>query len=120
MELPIRQRFFFGIIAFSFLVLVIELVRRRKLAEEHSLLWIIAALMMALLVVKYEIIAWLTKISGVVLPTSMILFLGILFCLAVIIHLSICLSHCMRQIRRLAQELALLRQKIETNSQISE
>lgn len=113
MALPLQQKLFFGTVAVGFLLMVIELVRRRRLAEEFSLLWILAGVAMVVLVLKADILAWITSFAGAALPTSVLLFGGFFFCLLVMMHLSIRLSDSARQVRRLAQELALFRAEME-------
>lgn len=120
MDLPLKQKVFFGLIAVGFLLVVVELVRRRKLAEEYSLLWICSGVLMVLLVVKYDILQWLTAISGAALPTSVLLFLGVFFCVLVVLHLSIRLTRCMADIRCLTQELALLKGETEAGKPASD
>lgn len=112
MSLPLRQVLFFGTLALVFFLLAVELVRRRKLAEEYSLLWVCAAVAMGFLIVRYDFLQWLTVFSGAVYVTSVLLFFGVFFCILLILHLSVRLTKCMREIRTLAQELAILRSEV--------
>jgi hypothetical protein len=105
--------FFLGI-AIAFLVLVLELVRRRRLRVEYSWLWILAGVGLVFLILRYEVLVWLTELAGAVMPTSTVFFLACLFLGLLSVHYSVRLSDLTRDVKELAQELALLRERYES------
>jgi hypothetical protein len=92
---------------------VFELVRRRRLSEEYSMLWLVATLGIAALGVWTNLLHVLTRAMGAMYDTSVVFFFGIMFSLAVSLALCVRLTHITRQTRRLAQEVAVLRAALD-------
>ncbi len=111
--MPARQVVVFFGLSLLLLAVVLELVRRRTLRVEYSWLWIAACLTSMLLIVRYDLLVWLTAVVGAVVPTSTLFFLCILFLALLCLHYSIRISHLTHQVKDLAQELAILRAEME-------
>jgi hypothetical protein len=107
--MPMRQTAVFLTIALLLLVVIVELVRRRRLRVEYSWLWIAAGLTNLLLILRYDLLVGLTEAVGAVIPTSTLFFLCILFLALLSLNYSVRLSQLTRQVKELAQEVALLR-----------
>ena len=107
--MPIRQTAVFLTIALLLLVVIVELVRRRRLRVEYSWLWIAAGMTNLLLVLRYDLLVHLTEAVGAVIPTSTLFFLCILFLALLSLNYSVRLTELTRQVKELAQEVALLR-----------
>jgi hypothetical protein len=107
--MPIRQTAVFLTIALLLLVVIVELVRRRRLRVEYSWLWIAAGLTNLLLILRYDLLVGLTEAVGAVIPTSTLFFLCILYLALLSLNYSVRLSDLTRQVKDLAQEVALLR-----------
>lgn len=111
--MPARIRFFtFGIGLFLF-IFIIELVRRRKMREEYSLLWLFSGLTICILSLWYEAIVWLTKLVGAVYPPSTLFFFGLIFLAVISIFYSVKLSSLTDRQKNLAQKLAILESEIK-------
>jgi hypothetical protein len=109
-------RLFQLVVAASSLVLtlaVFELIRRRRLKEELWLPWLAVAL--APLVISVFIRPWerLARWIGIAYEPALLFVFGILLCLALILYLTVVVSTLMRQNLTLAQELALLRARLD-------
>lgn len=89
------------------LALVIELVRRRRLKEEYSLLWVVTALCLLVLSLWYELLEGITNAIGAVSPPSTLFFFGLVFALLMLLHFSTRISSLERNVTALMQELAL-------------
>ena len=92
----------------AFLLLVLELVRRRRLAEEYSALWIVAALVLLFASLRRDMIdrtaSWLGIYYG---PT--VLLLGLLVVVAAaLLWMSVILTKQQAQIEHLIEETAIL------------
>jgi hypothetical protein len=111
--MPIRQKLFFLLIALLFLLVVAELVRRRRLRVEYSWLWIASGITPVLLILHYDVLIWLTQVVGAVVPTSTLFFLCILYLALLSLDYGVRLSSLTRQVKELTQELALLRAERE-------
>jgi hypothetical protein len=113
---PIRQKIFFLSIALVLLFVILELVRRRRLRVEYSWLWIASGITIILLILRYDLLIWLTELVGAAIPTSTLFFLCILYLALLSLNYSVRLSVLTRQVKELAQELALLRAEREESS----
>jgi len=92
----------------AMLVFVIELVRRRRLKEEYSVLWIATALILLVLSIWYGLLVWITHAIGAVLPTSTLFFAGLIFVIAMLLHFSVRVSQLERKVTTLVQELGII------------
>ncbi len=95
------------------LVAVLELVRRHKLREEFSWLWIGACVLFIGLAVAAPVREWLSaRITSA--PDVPFLLLAVsLFLVAICLDFSIQVSSQSNHIKNLAQEVALLRKTVE-------
>ena len=96
------------IVTLLFLVLVIELVRRRRLVERYALLWITAALVLVVLAVWNGALNWIADSLGILSPPNALFLIGVgaLFVLA--LHFSVAFSRLSEETKILAQEVARL------------
>jgi hypothetical protein len=94
------------------LVLIVELVRRRRLRTGYSLLWILTGLVVLVLAVSTGLVEHLTQLLGVRSPGSMLFAAGILFTLVLLLEHSLALSTLWHDNKCLNQEVALLEWRI--------
>jgi hypothetical protein len=90
------------------LMMVIELVRRRKLKEEYSVLWVVTAVLTLLVSVWFSLLQNVTDAIGAISPASTLFFFGLLFCLVLLLHFSVRISSLERRLTSLVQEVGLL------------
>lgn len=95
------------------LLYILEMVRRRKLAEEYSILWLFGSLVILILAVKKNWLEWASGIVGIAYPPSFLFLIGMFFVLLILIHFSISISRLYQMNKKIAQELALFKQKAE-------
>lgn len=100
-------------VAAGLCIAVFELVRRRRLSEEYSMLWLVAVVLIGVVGVWTGLLHFLTRLIGAVYDTSVVFFFGIMFAFAVLIALCVRITLLTRQTRRLAQEIALLRTELD-------
>jgi hypothetical protein len=108
-----HQQFFAVLTSVFVFFMILELVRRRRLREEYSWLWLLTGAAMIVLVVWQQLLLVITRLMGAVSPVTTILLCSLLFLLAIAIHYSIIISRLTTQIKNLAQELALLGATVE-------
>ena len=94
-------------------IFILDLVRRRRLREEYSWLWLLTSVSLFVLVIKSEWLVALTRLIGAVLPTTTLFIVALIFLMLLAIQFSVRISKLTNQIKNLAQENALLRDKIE-------
>lgn len=92
---------------------VLDLVRRRKLSEEYSLLWVIATTVIAALGFSTPLLSWITDVLGFLGESSTTFAFGLAFSLAMLLYLSLKLSRLGYENHALTRELALLRNEVE-------
>jgi hypothetical protein len=112
-ELTLHQTIFALTTSLAALVFVLELVRRRRLREEYSWLWLLTAGAMVLLVAWYRLLLVITRVVGAVTPLNTLLLCAVLFLFAIAVHYSMIISRLTVQVKNLAQELALLSARVE-------
>jgi hypothetical protein len=94
------------------LFLVIELIRRGRLKERYSLLWLFASGVLLVLSSSRGILKYISNMMGIYYPPSFLFLLAFLFLLLITLHFSVTISGLAEKNKRLAQELALLRQEM--------
>lgn len=103
-----RVQFFVIASGIGLLVFVLELVRRRRLREEHSWLWLLTAIGYFLVAVWPGLAVWLAGLFGSTNPTSVFTFLGLLFLFLTCIQFSVQISRLTEQNKNLVQHVAIL------------
>ena len=92
---------------------VLDLVRRRRLSEEYSLLWVVASVVIAILGFTTPLLKALTHALGILYEGSTVFFFGLAFATAMLLYLSVKLSRLGQENHALTRELALLRFEID-------
>jgi hypothetical protein len=100
------------------LVFVLELVRRRKLREDYSLLWLATAIILIILSASRTMLDSFANLLGVITyPPAALFMVAILFMLFILLQYSIALSRLSRENKEIAQQMALLRWELEQTRQ---
>jgi hypothetical protein len=107
----------FGAIALALVVL--DLVRRRRLSEEYSLLWMVSSTLVALLGFSTPVLRFITRALGMLFESSTVFALGLAFAVMMLLYLSVKLSRITHENQVLARELALLRYEVERREGVS-
>jgi hypothetical protein len=94
-------------------LLVIQLIRKRLLSEEYSILWFLTSGVLLLLAIDRHFIDRLAALFGVAYPPSLLLLGSIFAGFVLSMHFSVALSRLSKENKRLAQEIALLRLELE-------
>jgi len=94
--------------AVGLLIIVLELVRRRRLREEYSWIWLLTAIGYLAIAIVPGLIEWVAGAIGSVRPTSVFAFFGLFFLFLVSIQFSVQISRLAEQNKDLAQQVAIL------------
>lgn len=103
-----RLEVFVLVVACINLAVVLEFVRRRKLAESFALLWTGVAVGAFLLIFARPVIDDFAGVVGIESGTSVVFSLAILFLLVVSVILSVHVTRLESRVEMLAEEIALL------------
>ena len=90
------------------LLFVLELVRRRRLREEYSWIWLLTAGGYFLVAVWPSLAAWVADLLGSTRPAAAFTFLGLLFLFLISIQFSVQISRLTERNKDLAQQIAIL------------
>jgi hypothetical protein len=95
------------------LLVVLELVRRKRLMERYALLWLFAGVVLLVLAAWKGLLTTLSYKVGIHYPPSTLFVVAIGLGLVLLIHFSLAISRLTDQNKVLAQRLALLQQRVE-------
>jgi hypothetical protein len=112
-QLPPHQKWVAIALALVMLVGVVELVRRRKLREEYSALWITTAALLLVLALEPRLLNLFCRAIGAVSPIPALLFGGLVFLMLVTLLMSIRLSRLTARSKLLSQQVSLQRRELE-------
>ena len=111
---PVRVSVAAAVASVLLILVVLELIRGRRLKERYALLWLVTGVVLLVLSVWRDglntIAGWL-GVSGY--PPAILFAAAILFVIVVLLHYSTVLSKLDDENTLLAQELAILRQRVD-------
>ena len=105
--MDVRQKILAAVFGVALLAVIIELVRRRRLKEEYSWLWIAAGITILVVGLNYPLLLWITHFIGAAWTSATLFFFGMFFLLALCLQFSVKISSLETQVKNLAQQLAI-------------
>jgi hypothetical protein len=109
----LHQKIFAVVASFLLMAVVVELVRRRKLREEYSWLWLLTGGVIVALVIWYDLLVAVTHLIGAIAPTTTLFIFGLLFLMLISLHYSVQISRMSQQVKAMGQQIALLKGEVE-------
>ena len=107
-----RLQWFAIIIGILFLGMMIELIRKNRVALKYALLWLFSGLVLLLLAIFPQLLNKMSRLIGVYSPVNA-LFAVLLCCgLVLMISFSVIMSGNKKAVVRLTQEISLLENRI--------
>lgn len=111
--MTLRLQIIIGIVLAASLFTIISAVRARRLEFRLSLPWLLLLLVLLIMDIFPGIVDWLTHLLGIELPINMLTFCGLGFSLVLIFILTTSLSRLNERQKKLVQEVALLKKRLE-------
>lgn len=108
-----RLTLFVSVAAFGLLLLVLEMVRRRALAEKYSLLWLLMAGAILILAVARPALDRIAPVLGIYYAPSALFVVGFVGLLVILLYFSAVITRLTRQNRIVAQQIGILQARIE-------
>ena len=108
-----RPQLLAALLAVGVAAWVVDLVRRRRLSEEYSLLSLVAIAGVLVVAFWTRGLTAFTHWFGALYETSIIFFFGLVFVLLALLYYATKMTRLTQEVRRLAQESALLRLRLE-------
>lgn len=94
------------------LVLLLEMLRRRKLREKYAVFWAVVAVATVIVALFPNLLAWSAQLVGVAVPSNLLFFVASMVLLVVSVQHSSELGQLEERSRTLAEEVGLLRMRL--------
>lgn len=91
---------------------VLELVRKRKLREEYSLIWLCAIICLGALAFDRPLVTTLANLLGIAYAPTALFVAGFAVGFLVMLNFSVAISRLIERNKRLTQEVGLLRTRL--------
>ena len=109
------------VIAGSALLMILELVRRRRLRIGYSLIWLMVGVATMILILFPPIVSIVDRLMGLGSPRSLLFTAGIAFAFWIALDHSLTLTRLWRQDKDIAQQHALLERQVrQLQAQVDE
>jgi hypothetical protein len=104
-----RLQIIIFLIIIAGIVYILRLVKKKYMDLRYALTWILVSVGILVLTAFPGILDHISKILGIASPVNMLFFFGFCFSIIIIFSLSIALSHLSEKVKRMAQEIAIMR-----------
>jgi len=94
-------------------LMVLELIRRNHLKERYSLIWLAASIVLVVFASWRGLLHFIALKLGIYYPPSFLFLLAISFLIVLLLHFSTVISSQSDQTKRLAQEVGILKARLE-------
>ena len=111
--MPLHQKIFAISISIILFIVIIDLVRRRRLREEFSWLWLLTGSIVIILAAWYDLLRFITRVIGAGLPTTTLFLFGVMFLLIINLYYATKISSLHDHVKDLAQHVALLQTEVQ-------
>jgi hypothetical protein len=111
------QRIVAIVISAGLLLLILELVRRKRLMERYALLWLFSTLILLVLAVWNGLLTSVAHALGISYPPSALFAVAFGVVLVLLVHFSLAVSRLSDQNKVLAQRLGLLQRQLAEHDQ---
>jgi hypothetical protein len=101
------------VVSISLFLYILYLVRKKKIREEYSLLWLFSSIVFIVFSIWREGLEYFAKLIGIAYPPAALFLILLLAIFLILIEFSINISRLSDNIKILAQELAILKNKLE-------
>lgn len=98
--------------AVALLLIVLELVRRRRLMERYALLWLFSSVVILALAIWQNALNVLARQMGIISAPNALFFVALGVILLLLLHFSAAMSRLSDQSKVLAQRQAILEQRV--------
>ncbi|MDY6052227.1 MAG: DUF2304 domain-containing protein [Rothia sp. (in: high G+C Gram-positive bacteria)] len=104
---------FFLILSVLIFVMVFAQVRNQKMKEKYAALWLLVSAAIIVLALFPHLLSALADLTGVIVPVNLLFMLAIIMLIGICLHLTLDLSRLGEDTRTLAEEVAMLRAQLE-------
>ena len=112
MEIATHLRVIIGILCFTLVGIIIELIRQNRLKEHYAIIWLLTAVSIFVFGIWPDSLNLISRIVRLHHLTTLFL-VSFIFLLAIVLHFTLVISQLFDRNRRLTQEVAMLKFKLE-------
>ncbi len=112
MEIATHLRVIIGILCFTLVGIIIELIRQNRLKEHYAIIWLFTAVSVFVFGIWPDSINIISRIVRLHHLTTLFM-VAFLFLLAIVLHFTLAISQLFDRNKRLTQEVAWLRFELE-------
>jgi hypothetical protein len=99
--------------AMALTIIVFELIRRQKLKDQLGMVWFVVSLIVFVLTLWYTLWVNLAHLLGIRYEPSIFILGGLIFCVALLLYLTVMFSKHEREKEILSQQLGILQWRLE-------
>src|SRR5689334_17718920 len=110
--IQLRTQIIMVLVGLAMLLLILNMVRRKEVREQYSLLWIGTALVITFAALFIKPVEKLSHLVGVYYPPAFLFLLAILLIFVLQFHVTTVISNLREQNRSLTQDLGLLANEV--------
>lgn len=103
-----------------FILFIINLVRKNKLDEKYSILWLVFGVIIFILALFPSLVDKIADMFNVFYAPSLLLLFGIITVGVYIVHITIVITKQNKMIIKLTQEVGILKERIDTKEKTEE
>jgi len=111
--MPLKAKIIIILLSLALFLFVLNLVRKRRLKIEHSILWLVVSAVILTASIWNNLADAVARFLGIDYPPALFLSVAIFFSLAILLHFSIELSKLKDQNKNLTQELAIYKSVVD-------
>ena len=105
--------------SFGFVFFILSLIRKQKIKEQYSLLWLFFGCIFVIMSIWRGSLEVIAKALGIAYAPAALFIIIIAAIVSILIHYSIVISRFSKKITRLVQEVGLLRFELESQKKDS-
>lgn len=111
--MPLKAKLIIICLSLALFLFVLNLIRKRKLKIEHSILWLAVSAVILVASFWNRLADEVARFFGIDYPPALFLSVAIFFSLSILMHFSIELSKLKDQNKSLTQELAIYKNIVD-------
>jgi hypothetical protein len=110
-----RVQWVTAILCIGILITIFQLIRKNRLMEKYSLLWILSVMVLLLMCIWPNLLKRLSALVGIIQTSNALFFMAIICGMVISLHFSVVISKLTKQNHALAQEIALIKHQLDEN-----
>ncbi|MCR5700796.1 MAG: DUF2304 domain-containing protein [Lachnospiraceae bacterium] len=111
--MTIRLQIVIGVILVSFMLIIVNMIRKKKFDLRYALSWLTMLVVALILDIFPRIVFGLAHVIGIDIPSNMVFFVGLILAIIMIFTIAVSVSRMSNRVKKLTQELALLQKELD-------